>query len=36
MGGGELGEGMGVSVSRDRVSVRGRETALETTVVVAE
>ena len=35
MGGGELGEGMGVSVSRDRVSVRGRETALETTVVVA-
>lgn len=34
--GGELGEGTGVSVSRDRVSVRGRETALEMTVMVAE
>lgn len=32
----ELGEGTGVSVSGDRVSVRGRETALEMTVMVAE
>ena len=30
------GGGVRVSVSRDRVSVRGQETALETTVVVAE
>lgn len=30
------GGGVRVSVSRDRVSVRGQETALETMVVVAE